>query len=615
MCATQPNGEPGRGYQLDRMANGEESDGPDGAALRSGMRGEPRGVVIPVTDSSSQSGRRAVSRTWSSVSTVVLIAAAGTVVARMVAGPRYDGLLIVVAGAAAILLALQIPRGESTPSAPEPAQHDPLKRIFDSAGTMLIAISTDGSITHMNPAAERVLGYHAAELVGSQRTADILAAGEAPRLISELQRLSGIDIKRELSPKERLLSLMNSVRALPPSQVPSFEAQFRRKDGTVLPVTLHISALRNQDGAMEGLVVMAFDRTATLRQEQAARESQERYRDLFENSSEMIATLSTGGQFLYANPAWKRCFGLDNSSLLALDSFEELFGPVCRSDVTALFRRASERRNGGPLSAAQLHGDGRVLEFELSLSQRQKAGNPLAVRCLLRDVTQQRQREQRLALQLVVSQIVGENSSADVAAMRILEALCVSQGWDLALKWEVNTEENLLEFCAAWGAPDRDTEAMIQESMGVTLANGVGLPGKVWQEGRPIWMTDLAAAPVGPTDPDGAAALHGVGLGSAGAGRQQGAGGAGVLLPLPVARRPGSPGRDRDGGRLAGPDAGALAGARESRRIVPPAGNPAGLGGGRNLRGRPPRDGQLCQSGSGAAAGRSDGRPHGQAGP
>ena len=26
----------------------------------------------------------------------------------------------------------------------------------------------------------------------------------------------------------------------------------------------------------------------------------------------MIATLSPAGRFLYANPAWKRCFGLDN---------------------------------------------------------------------------------------------------------------------------------------------------------------------------------------------------------------------------------------------------------------------------------------------------------------
>ena len=144
--------------------------------------------------------------------------------------------------------------------------------------------------------------------------------------------------------------LMNSVRALPPSQVPSFEAQFRRKDGTILPVTLHISALRDGRGSMQGLVVVALDRSATLRQEQAQRESQERYRDLFENSSEMIATLSTGGQFLYANPAWKRGFGLDNASLLALNSFEELFGPGCRTEVAGALSPRAGRGNGGPLS-------------------------------------------------------------------------------------------------------------------------------------------------------------------------------------------------------------------------------------------------------------------------
>jgi PAS domain-containing protein len=89
---------------------------------------------------------------------------------------------------------------------------------------------------------------------------------------------------------------MNSVRALPPSQVPSFEAQFRRKDGTILPVTLHISALRNGGGAMEGLVVVALDRSATLRQEQAARESQERYRDLRSDERELQRLLAVGAE-------------------------------------------------------------------------------------------------------------------------------------------------------------------------------------------------------------------------------------------------------------------------------------------------------------------------------
>ena len=64
------------------------------------------------------------------------------------------------------------------------------------------------------------------------------------------------------------------------------------------------------------MVAVAVDQSAILHREQAQRESQERYRDLFENSSEMIATLSPTGQFLYANPAWKRCFGLEQHGLL-----------------------------------------------------------------------------------------------------------------------------------------------------------------------------------------------------------------------------------------------------------------------------------------------------------
>jgi PAS domain S-box-containing protein len=429
---------------------------------------------------------------------MVLIASIFAVTVRIMAGPRFDGILIVAATASVVVLVLYIPFGKAPALQSTQVLRNPLKQIFDSAGPMVISVGLDGVITHMNPAAERMLGYHASEVVGEQKTADIiLAPGEAPRVISELQRLSGIDLRRHMAPRERLSVLMSSVRALPPSQVPSFESQFRRKDGSVLPVTLHISALRNADGGMEGLVVVALDRSATLRQEQVARESQERYRDLFESSNEMIATLSTGGQFLYANPAWKRWFEIDNASLLALSSIGDLFGPGCASEVAALFQRALDGEIVDHYPIRNHTSDGRVQEFEISLSQRQKSGNPLAIRCLLRDVTQQKQREHRLALQLVVSQIVGENTSSEVASNRILEALCVSQGWDLAFKWEVNTEENLLEFSAAWGAPERETEAMIQESMGVTLANGVGLPGKVWQEGRPQWIADLAENPIG----------------------------------------------------------------------------------------------------------------------
>ena len=82
--------------------------------------------------------------------------------------------------------------------------------------------------------------------------------------------------------------------------------------------------------------------------------------------------------------------------------------------------------------------------------------------------------------------------------MRILEALCVSQGWDVAVKWEINPEENRLEFCTAWGAPGRRTEALIQECMGLNLASGEELPGRAWLNARPVWITDLETVPQTP---------------------------------------------------------------------------------------------------------------------
>ena len=433
---------------------------------------------------------------WPLLAGLTLAAATGAVILRITGGARYDNLLLLAAAASAVVLAFRLPPRPrpQAKSAPDAENHLPLT-LLDSAGPAVLAFALDGRLLYMNPAAERLLGCHAAEFDSGQGAAGILAHGEGARLLAEVQKLSGLENPQQPTPAGLMAAYLECVTALPPSMVPSFDARLRRKDGGAVPATLHISALRDGAGAATGLVFVALDQSATLRHEQALRESQERYRDLFEHSSEMIATLSPIGKILYANPALKRCFGKESFELPEVSSFDELFSSSCRHEVSSLFRRALEGEQVDRAPLRHHTEDGRVLELELSLSQRQRAGNPLAIRCLMRDVTQQKQREHRLALQLVVSQIVGENASSDLAGMRILEALCVSQGWDMAVKWAVNEEERRLEFGAAWAAPGRRAEIFIQESMGLNLAKGVDLPGRAWLEGRPVWISDLASEP------------------------------------------------------------------------------------------------------------------------
>jgi PAS domain S-box-containing protein len=432
---------------------------------------------------------------WSALAVLSLAMAAGGITARLEAGPRFDWLLLMTAIGLTAAVAMRLLADNSNEREASGNYHgDPLKDLLDSAGPIIVSIGLDGRVTFVNPTAERLLGYRAAELIDKSRTVELLAPGEGARLIAELQKACGIDRDDETTPAGRLAAYVEVVRSLLPSQVPSFETHLRRRNGELFPVRLHLSALRNQEGEPAGLVAVALDQSTTIRKDQWKREARERYRDVFENSSEMVATLDLTGKFLYVNPAWKRCFGKEQPTENEAEFFEQVFSTDCRAEAASLLRRVM---NGETIDRASLRNessDGSLQELELSLHQRRRAGKPMAVQCLVRDVTQQKQREHRLALQLLVTQIVGENVSSEMAAMRVLEALCVSQGWDVAVKWEINSEENKLEFSTAWGVPGKDTEALIQESVSTTLSKGGSLPGRAWQEGRLVWVGDLTKA-------------------------------------------------------------------------------------------------------------------------
>lgn len=438
-----------------------------------------------------------ISQLWLILPFAILAVSVGAALARIFPHFRWESLPVVAAVVATAMFAFLLNRrllSVRTGQGAAPIAEG-LRELLDSAGPAVVAVDLAGRLIYCNPATERVLGYRTAELLDRWGEVEILAPGEALRLVAEMFKLCRVERPADATGAGLMAAYLQCVRMLPPSTVPSFDAKVRRKDGVHIPVMLHISALRDAAGELTGMVAVAVDQSDNLHREQAQRESQERYRDLFEHSTEMIATLSPAGQFLYANPAWKRCFGLEQTALLELRSFEDLFSDGVKNEVAALFRRALDGEMVERIPLRNYTQDGRVLELELSLSRRQKTGVPLAVRCLMRDVTAQKQRENRLALQLAVSQIVGENTSGESTAMRILEALCISQGWDVAIEWVVGADLNHLEFGTAWGAPGRKVEALIQGSMGLTLTGTSELPERAWREGRAVWVTDLSEAP------------------------------------------------------------------------------------------------------------------------
>ncbi len=101
--------------------------------------------------------------------------------------------------------------------------------------------------------------------------------------------------------------------------------------------------------------------------------------------------------------------------------------------------------------------------------------------------------ERRLSVQHAVTTVLAEAPSIAVAMPRILEAVCSHLDWGWGALWTVDEAGAVLRFAACWHHPDVVLPAFERESRARTFARGVGLPGRVWQQGVPAWIADVTA--------------------------------------------------------------------------------------------------------------------------
>jgi PAS domain S-box-containing protein len=375
--------------------------------------------------------------------------------------------------------------------------------ILDSAGPMIMATDLDGELLIFNPAAERMLGYSEAEVCGTLKAHDLFADGEMDRVAKQVPTRPNPAYRSRgshaASPaKEENAGLANFLRyvsASPASRVRGIEMQYRRKDGTTFPAMVYLGAVRSAEGEISGLVAVSMDLSSTKRAEQALRESEDRYRDLFDNSIEMIATLSPRGRYLYVNPAWQGLFGISTEGFQHFMSFESPFPAAVQAEAAGLFRAAlnGETVENEPLLLQDTEGGN--VEVEASLSCRYSEGRPVSVRCIFRDVTQQNLRERRLRMQLHVNQMIGESTSASETLPKVLAALCQPLGCDLANLWVVDESADVIRYQYGWSAPGRGNEELRRESKSRAFSRGQGMPGTVWALGTPKWIEDLREEP------------------------------------------------------------------------------------------------------------------------
>jgi serine phosphatase RsbU (regulator of sigma subunit) len=111
---------------------------------------------------------------------------------------------------------------------------------------------------------------------------------------------------------------------------------------------------------------------------------------------------------------------------------------------------------------------------------------------LEQQLTETAQAQRRLAAEHAVARILAKSVSLPEAAPDLLQALAQSLGWDVGILWTAGRDAEVLRCLEVWHAPGVAIPAFERVSRQGSFSPGIGLPGRVWASGGPVWIPDVA---------------------------------------------------------------------------------------------------------------------------
>jgi PAS domain S-box-containing protein len=249
--------------------------------------------------------------------------------------------------------------------------------VVQSSHDAIIATGPGGEVTAWNSGATELYGYEPEELIG--RTLDVLMPAER-----------GLDDARLLA------------QALAGRRLEDHETEHRRKDGSLVPVSLTVSPMRDARRAIVGASVIVRDRTERKRAEEAMREVQEAFRRAFEDAPIGMALFGVGAveraRLLQVNHSLCEITGYATRELEAM-TIDQITHPYDLDEELPLLERLLRGEIPNyQLEKRFLRGDGSTVWVMYNASTvHDSSGRLLYGIAQVQDITRRKNSEDRLA--------------------------------------------------------------------------------------------------------------------------------------------------------------------------------------------------------------------------
>ena len=247
-----------------------------------------------------------------------------------------------------------------------------MSQAVEQSPAAVVVTDLDGNITYVNPKFAEMTGYTAQEVLG--KNPRILKSGDTPTEVYE--------------------GLWRTITA---GRTWRGEWWNRRKDGQSYLEQAAISPIVDPQGHITHYVAVKEDVTEQWQNQQALRESQERFRALVESTSDWIWEVDAQGKYTYVSPRVEPLLGYQPHELLGKSPFD-LMPPDEARRLREVFRAlAAERKPFANLVNTNVHRNGQPVVLETSgVPILDAQGNLAGYRGIDRDITERKRAEESL---------------------------------------------------------------------------------------------------------------------------------------------------------------------------------------------------------------------------
>ena len=296
-----------------------------------------------------------------------------------------------------------------------------LKTLINSLPGMVFYSTYNGNFTmrYISEGCWQLTGYSSQELLKINYYQTIHRE-DFPRLLGEIQKAISLS-------SAKLCAFQQSYAVEYRIHTKSGKEKWVWEKGTV------VSQENGEIGSIEGFIT---DITKLKQTEESLRESEERYRLLAENSTDMISRHTLKGDYLYVSPACHSLLGYQSRELVGR-SLYELCHPADLQAIKQAHRKVLEPRIINTITSRMRHKNGHYIWLETTSNLVQEANTEVVgeIIAISRDISSRKQAENLLAAQNQILEKIASNAPLREILKAIIDKIERESNRMLAAIW------------------------------------------------------------------------------------------------------------------------------------------------------------------------------------